>query len=194
MLNRIRNIRKRWLVVWAAVAVLALGLVSGVAFAASGPAHYIVGGDDYHHGSGYGHHGMGEHGHGANSQLMARVAEILGIEQTTLEAAFTTAKAGQMDARFATYTDELVADETLTQEQADAAKTWFGNRPAEAGKVAWLAIRTAESEPMQERLARLVTAGALTQEQADAIASWHGNRPDTLPEKAGHGKGRHGHK
>ena len=192
MFNRIRNMRKRWFVVMATVALLAVGLVSGVAFAADARADYIAG--KAHYGSGYGYgYNDSRQGHGNSGAVMARVAEILGVEQTALEDAFKTALHEQADARFSDYAAELVSDETITQEQADAAITWFNSRPAETGRLAGIAIATADTDKMDALLARMVDAEKLTQEQADAISAWHAERPDTLPERAFRrsGEGRH---
>ena len=194
MFNRIRTMRKRWFVVMAAVALLAVGLVSGVAFAANGPArgfdHALRDGPGYS----YDADRAGTRGE-SHAQVMARVAEILGVEQTALEDAFKTALHEQADARFAAYAAQLVTDETITQEQADAAITWFNGRPAETGKLAGIATATADTEKMDTLLSRLVDAEKLTQEQADAISAWHAERPDALPELEGNHfkKGRHGH-
>lgn len=194
MFNRIRNIRKRWFVVTAAVALLAVGLVSGAAFAANGPTHSID--NALRHGGGYAHDAdRAGKGGAAHSQVMARVAEILGVDQTALEDAFKTALHEQADARFAEYAAKLVSDETVTQEQADAAITWFNGRPAESGKLAGLAVATADTDKMDALLSRMVDAEKLTQEQADAIAAWHDGRPDALPEHEGKRskKGHRGH-
>ena len=118
MLNRIRNIRKRWIVISAIGALLAIGLVSGAVLAAD--ARDDLAGSVYHDGS---RHGGG--GKGNSDALLLRVAEILGIEQATLASAFLTARSEETDARFASYTGLLVAGGTLTREQADEADTWF---------------------------------------------------------------------
>ncbi len=194
MFNRIRHIRKRWFIVMAAVALLAVGLVSGAAFAANGAAHGL--GKTFHHGGGYGYDAdrIGSKGE-AHTQVMVRVAEILGVEQSALEDAFKTAHHEQADAWFADYTAQLVTDETITQEQADAAITWFNGRSTETGRLAGIAVATADTDKMDALLSRMVDAEKLTQEQADAIAAWHAERPDTLPERAGRrsGEGRHHH-
>ena len=98
-------------------------------------------------------------------------------------------------ARDPAYAAKLVSDETVTQEQADAAITWFNGRPAESGKLAGLAVATADTDKMDSLLSRMVDAEKLTQEQADAIAAWHDGRPDALPEHEGKRskKGHRGH-
>ncbi len=179
MFNRIRSIRKRWLVVAATVALLAVGLASGAVFAASGPGDSAINGLRY----GHDYDRSGNHlRNGGKADVMARVAEIIGVERETLEAAFRTARNEQGDARFAARADALVADATITQEQADDAVAWFVSRPDYTGKLAHLAARSADSAKMATLLERLVTKDHLTQEQADAIAAWHDERPDFLPE------------
>ncbi len=188
MFNRIRNIKKRWFVVIAAVALLSVGLVSGAVFAANGSPHP---GKGFHLGDDDGYRA----GKGGGAQVMARVAEILGVEQETLESAFKTALDEQAEAKFDARMDALVADETLTQEQADAAKSWFEERPELSGPLALRLARTSDTERVNNWLERLVDAEKLTQEQADALSAWHAERPDSLPESEhrhhGHRKGHH---
>ena len=182
MFNRIRNIRKRWLIVTAAVALLAVGLVSGVAFAANARADYIA--SALHHGDEYAY-GQSRHGHGDSSALMARVAEILGIEQATLESAFATALDEQAETRFDAKVAALVADEILTQEQADAATGWFEERPELSGPIAIRLAATSDSDKVDGFLAKIVEKEKLTQDEADALSAWHDDRPDSLPEHKG---------
>ena len=190
MFNRIRTIRKRWFIVAATVALLAVGLVSGAAFAANARADYAANALSY----GYGETpGKGRHDHRNSSALLARVAEILGIEQATLESAFATAIDERAETRFDARVAQLVTDETLTQEQADAATTWFEERPELSGPIAYRAALTSDSERVDSLLTRLVNKERITQEEADAISSWHDDRPDSLPELARGRHDRHGH-
>ena len=192
MFNRIRNIRKRWFVVAASVALLAVGLVGGTVFAAGAPSHVI--GNALH--QGYDHDDY-RGGRGNGSAIMARVAEILGIEQDTLESAFATALDEQAGAKFEERMAALVADETLTQEQADAANTWFDERPANSGPLALKLARTSDSDRVDSLLDKLVEKERMTQAQADALSEWHNNRPDSLPEAkrkpSDHRKGKGDH-
>ncbi len=193
MFNRIRTIRKRWMIVFTAAALLAVGLVSGAAFAATGHAQSIAA--DLNPGDA---DGLGQHDRvgdtGAGSQIMVRVAEILDIEQSTLEAAFQTARSEQADAQFSSFSALLVADGTLTQEQADEADTWFSERPEDVGKLAEAMAGGAKSDNSAARLAKMVSAGKLTQEQAEARAAWQADRPEFLPQfavgRSDHGVGR----
>lgn len=181
MLNRIRNMRRRWLVLAAAVALLSVGLIGG-SVAAAGIAERGDG-SQLRHVNGY---DGGRGNHGDPDALMARVAEILGVEQSDLEAAFKIAMDEQAGARFDARIDALVADETLTQEQGDVAKTWFGSRPRASGYIAIHLAQTADADRVDAKLSRLVEAEMLTQDEADALSTWHDDRPDFLPE------GRHG--
>lgn len=175
MLNRIRNIRKRWIVISAIGALLAIGLVSGAVLAADArdDLRESVGYDGYRHGSG---------GKGHSDALLLRVADIVGIEQSTLASAFLTAQSEETDARFTSYTGLLVAGGTLTQEQADEADTWFSDRPEGLDWATERLARSPQSDQFTARLTRSVSSGALTQEQAESIATWHADRPDFLPE------------
>src|SRR4030042_6628331 len=61
--------------------------------------------------------------------LIAQVAAILGIDQQELENAMKQAqielREGTLDARF----QELIADGTLTQQQANELESWMKDRP-----------------------------------------------------------------
>ena len=186
MFNRVRNIRKRWFLVAASVALLAVGLVGGAAFAAGAPSHAIGNGphQDYDHEDRWG-------GKGNGNAITARVAEILGIEQDTLESAFATALDEQASAKFEERMAALVTDETLTQEQADAANAWFEERPANSGAIALRLAGTSDSDKVDNFLAKLVENEKLTQDESDALDAWHDDRPDSLPEVT-RKHGRHG--
>ena len=189
MFNRIRNIRKRWIIVSAAVALLAVGLVSGAAFAANARADYVANSLSHGYGDAM---GKSRHGHGNSTALMARVAEILGIEQATLDSAFATAIDEQAETRFDTYVAGLVTDETLAQEQADAATAWFEERPALSGPIAIRLAGASDSDKVDNFLARMVEKEKLTQDESDALKEWHDDRPDSLPEVEGRHRRHHG--
>jgi hypothetical protein len=98
--------------------------------------------------------------------LMARVAQILGLDQQKLVDAVKQAQGGlpkeTPDARL----QELIANGTLTQQQADEIKVWMESRPADVPNV-----RPAE-------LKKLLDKGKITQEQLDALKAWVKARPD----------------
>ena len=197
MLQKIRNIRKRWLLIPAAAALLAVGIVGGAALAAGSPAfapnpgygYGIPGDSDHRRGGHSGHHEM-------EARLLARVAEIVGVETAALEKAFDTAHHELANAEFAAKMNALAADGTLTDDQAAAAVSWFNDRPDDTGQLASIAAMTANSDKVTRLLNRGVAKGYLTQEQADAIAAWHQQRPDFIPQHdrdrgRHHGKGNH---
>ncbi len=189
MLSRIRNVRKRWLAVFAAVALLALGLVSGVALAAnsSDPLHYMEP-------AGY-HYNVGHMMNGPDLDVLARVSEIVDVEQAALASAFATAYDERADATFTDYLQSLVEDETLNREQAAAAATWFDGRPANSATIAILLAFTANSGFVDDLLSRMVEHGRITQEESEALSGWHENRPDAIPQdersRFTHRKGHH---
>ena len=189
MFNRLRNIRKRWFVVAGATALLAIGLMSGAVFAAGAGSHVV--GKGPHHGYGPDDYRSGK---GDTGAVMARVAEILEIEQDTLESAFATALDERANARFEEHVQGLEDDETLTSDQATAANDWFDERPANSGPMAIRLARTSDSDRVDSFLEKLVDRERITQDEADALSDWHDDRPDSLPTVThGHGKGRHGH-
>lgn len=213
MFNRIRTIRKRWFAVAGAMlALLAVGLVVGGGLAA-GRGMAMADGGSFGYGYGYGGFGYGQEerrgqhrggdADGSREALLARVAEIVGVEADDLRAAFVTAHEEQVTAKFGERAAGLVADGTLTQEQADAAAGWFGTRPAGSGKLAYYAAGSADGEKVSEGLSRMTAAGYLTQAESDAVAAWHSQRPEGLPEfgkmrgwhdggrKFGGGRGHH---
>src|SRR4030042_1796569 len=107
--------------------------------------------------------------------LTERVAEILGIDQQEWEDALKQARTesakGNLDARL----QELIADGTLTQEQADELKTWLNARPdvpmVPPGKLdEALEKGTITQEQVDE--------GKITQEQLAAFKEWTQARPD----------------
>ena len=192
MLNRIRTIRKRWLVVTAAAALMAVGLTAGAVFAAGSPQRHFDGNTSPAMKT---YPASGTH-HASQEQFIERVAEILGIEQETVSNAFATAQhelaTEHFDARIAT----LVENGDLTEEQGEAASAWFAARPADAGFIAFFAAATADTDRLTKILDHAVANERLTQDQADAIIAWHADRPESLPEhdRGMFGKrGRHGH-
>jgi len=69
-------------------------------------------------------------GNGASSTtLLARVAKILGIDQKQLEDAFAQAQKEMRDEALDNYLKDLVAQNKITQEQADQYKAWLQARP-----------------------------------------------------------------
>lgn len=61
--------------------------------------------------------------------LIAQVAEILGIDQQELEDALKQAQMELRQETLGTRLQELIAEGTLTHEQADELKAWMEARP-----------------------------------------------------------------
>lgn len=133
-------------------------------------------------------------GPGKNSEL-ARVAQILGIDEQKLVDAF---KQARMESR-AAMLDRLVQEGKLTQEQADQIRAWEAKRPdASPGSEefkAWMQSKPNIQMPKpdmkmdrpakppvppspEEWLTQLVKDGKITQEQADQYLAWLKARPD----------------
>ena len=62
-------------------------------------------------------------------KILERVAEILGIDQQQLEDAFAQARTEMQDSALRDYLDKLVAEDRITQEEADEYYTWWNSRP-----------------------------------------------------------------
>ena len=190
MFNRIRTIRKRWLVVFTTAALLTVGLVSGAAFASNSSAGVGINGYDY--GDGYAP-GNARHGRGNSDTLFTRVAEILDIDKSTLDSAFATAVDEQAETKFDARVAALFEAETLTEDQGDAATDWFEDRPALSGPIAIRLAGTSDSDKVDESLAKMVNNEKLTQDESDALSDWHDDRPDSLPEVERNHRRNHGH-
>ncbi len=197
--------KKRWIVSSILVGLLAAGLVGGAVVAQS---------DD--------HSLRDSDGDGKSSRMsgvIARVAEILGIEQEQVEDAFDQAIAEQAEQKAADGLAALVEKGLLTQEDADAIQDWLAARPegefpALKGIEAWgrgfhgknfHGFGGELDEKVAGWLAKLVEMGHLTQEEADAYKTWlddmpeidfqppafkgHGSWGDGFRDKEGHGFG-----
>lgn len=186
MFNRFRGIRKRWFVVAASVALLAVGLTFGSVFASNAVPGGVFDKDRYFEQRAAGHYGN-------NDTWLDRVAEILGVGRTDLDSAIATASDERADTRFEEYVQGLEDDETLTSDQATAANDWFDQRPSDTGPLALRLSATSDSDKVEGWLAKLVENEKLTQDESDALSSWHDDRPDSLPEVS-RKHGRHGHK
>lgn len=101
--------KKKWVIiaVVAAVVILTIGILGGVAYAQPPTPS----------------------GTDSGKTLLGRVAAILGIEQQKVEEAFSQAqKDMQKDAQKARL-EQMVKNGKLTQEQADKYQSWLDSRP-----------------------------------------------------------------
>lgn len=97
--------------------------------------------------------------------LVARVAEILNINQQELEDAFKQAQRELREEALEARLQELIASGTLTQQQADEFRAWIETRPD-----------IPAVSPRQ--IKKLLDEGKITQEQADAYKAWLEAKPD----------------
>ncbi|MBN1644183.1 MAG: hypothetical protein JW856_05145 [Dehalococcoidales bacterium] len=64
------------------------------------------------------------------STFVAKVASILGIEQSTVQAAFDQAQEEMRSEALDNWLAQMVTDGKITQEQADAYKAWIDAKPS----------------------------------------------------------------
>jgi hypothetical protein len=86
------------------VALVVVGSMVGIAFAQSGSES-------------------------SGNTLLARVAAILGIDQTKVEDAFTQARKEMRDEALDSYLKDMVEQGKITQAEADQYKTWWDTKP-----------------------------------------------------------------
>jgi len=70
--------------------------------------------------------------------LLARVAEILGIDQQRVEDAFAQAQSEMQDEALDNYLQKLIDEGKITQEEADQYKTWWQSKPDMTPYQQWL--------------------------------------------------------
>ena len=93
--------------------------------------------------------------------LLARVAEILGIEQQKLEDAFAQARSQMRDEALDSRLANLVAEGKITNEEADQYKAWLQARP--------------DMEPFQQQLKEW---GQARPDIPPELKEWQEARPD----------------
>jgi hypothetical protein len=77
----------------------------------------------------------GNDSNSAGNTLMAKVAAILGIDQTKLEDAFAQAQKEIRDEALTNYLNKLVEEGKITQEEADQYQQWWNARPDALNKL-----------------------------------------------------------
>ena len=100
--------------------------------------------------------------------LIARVAGILGIDQQELENALKQAQTESREETLEARLQELIAEGTLTQEQANELKLWREAKPD---------ITMVPPRQLEEALDN----GIITQEQVDQLKAWMKSKPDIIP-------------
>jgi hypothetical protein len=136
--------------------------------------------------------------------LTARVAEILGIDQQNLENALKEAQMDLREENLDARLQELIAEGTLTQEQANEFKSWTEAKPdvpmipprqleeaLEKGIItqeqidqlkAWMESKPDIPGIMPTLGERLVEEGIITQQQSDEYKAWMDSRPADIPQ------------
>lgn len=97
--------RKKVIIIPVLVALVLVGTIAGIALAQDGTESPT------------------------GNTLMARVAAILGIDQTQLEDAFAQAQKEMRAEAMTNYLQEMVNEGRITQEEADQYQTWWNARP-----------------------------------------------------------------
>ena len=123
---------------------------------------------------------------GKGKGLVARVAEILGLDEDTVQDAFDQARDEIRDEALDKKLDAAVEEGVLTQDQADALEEWIDARPDDLPRK----FRGGFWGASEEKLDWAVEKGLLTQEQADALQEWYDDKPEDLPEGFGFGHGK----
>ena len=100
--------KKRWFIVPVITGLLALTLTGGAIFAQNNAER------------------RGEHRH---QGVMTRVAEILGLEESTVQDAFSQAHQEQHEAALKNKLDRMVANKKISQKQADDIWDWYLAKP-----------------------------------------------------------------
>jgi hypothetical protein len=99
-------------------ALVILGVVSGMAYAQTGTTT-----------------SANATGTNPKTTLFAKMASILGIDQTKLETAYTQAQSQIRDEQLTSQLKTMVDDGTMTQAQADAYLKWWQSRPDVANQL-----------------------------------------------------------
>jgi len=135
--------------------------------------------------------------------LISQVAEILGIDQEELENALKQAQMELREENLDARLQELIAEGTLTQEQANEFKAWMEAKPdipmvpprqleeALANGIitqgqldqlkAWMEAKPDIPGIMPTMGERLVEGGIITQQQSDEYKAWMESRPADIP-------------
>ncbi len=124
------------------------------------------------------------HGDAPKQSMASRVAEILDMEEEVLQNAFDQARREKQDDSLAYRLEHLVADEKLTQAEADKILVWFRSRPDAAAKLHRLLLRGGEA--VKHRLYHMVECGVISQDEANAVQEWHDATPQPFKDLSKH--------
>ena len=127
------------------------------------------------------------HPGGEASGIKDRVAEILGIAPEELQDAVQQARSEAKQEKLEERLAQAVADEVITQEEADAVLDWYAGKPEALQELSHREHhelrRAVKSDSLEEVLAELVEEEVLTQDESDEIAAWITDRPSDILEE-----------
>jgi hypothetical protein len=104
--------------------------------------------------------------------ILEKVAAKLNIDKATLEGAFKQVNLEEQQARQDGMFAKLVSDGKLTQEQADAYKSWLNAKPADLPGFPFFGAAKST-----EMLDKLLKDGKITPSQLDAYKAWVAQKP-----------------
>ena len=116
-------------------------------------------------------------------QVRDRVAELLDVTPSELEAALVQARQEVREERINEKLAAAVADGTITEDEAAEIRAWLDSRPDaldEVRAVKFAHHRHSRGGLSDAGLEQLVEDGVITQSQADEIAEWRDARPEAL--------------
>ena len=112
---------------------------------------------------------------GARDGFAARVASILGLEESAVSDAMSRAKRELRGERMQAALDDKVSDGDITQAQADEYLAWIADAPdwaGERGHGRHHLAKRANSDNLRSALDAKVSSGDITQAQADEYLAW----------------------
>jgi len=112
------------------------------------------------------------------SALMAKVAEILGVDQDDLENAFTQAREELRDEAVQDRLDKLVENGVLTEEEAQEYADWLDERPEDLPAI----LNQIPQDNVEEYVQGLIDDEKITEAEGEAYLNWLDDRPD-VPDK-----------
>ena len=145
--------KKRWIAIPLAAGVLGLALTGTVIFANGGGGH-------------------------AKSDTVARIAQILNLDESQVQAAFDQVHREDADQRLQSMLDRLVTAGKIDAQQSQDIMTWYQNRPEAAMYLGPMLF--VNETALQNRLDRLVSDSVITQDEAQAVLDWYNTRPDAV--------------
>jgi len=118
------------------------------------------------------------HGDIPNESMASRVAVILGLEEKVVQDAFNLARREKQDDSMAYRLEHLVANEKLTQSEADEIQNWFLRRPDATARLHLVLLRGREA--VEYRLNHMVERGVISRDEDEEVLIWYDAMPEAL--------------